>query len=182
MDDLGVTLRMWIVGDGSARASAESQAAQLGLGAGSVTFLGRRSDIDRLLNAADFFVLPSDIEGLPLSILEAMAHGLPIVVSKSEACQKSFSTTSTGCWFRPAITLRSLPPFAGWLRIPDCAAVSAMRRASARIRRSRWRQWCGSTTRCTTKRCPAGVLDADAGAVVHPFGPVAVQAGPCPSC
>ena len=81
MDDLGVTLRMWIVGDGSARPAAESQAAQLGLGRDRITFLGRRSDIDRLLNAADFFVLPSDIEGLPMSILEAMAHGLPIIVS-----------------------------------------------------------------------------------------------------
>jgi glycosyltransferase involved in cell wall biosynthesis len=81
VDDLGVTLKMWIVGDGSARAAAESQAARLGLGPDRVRFLGRRSDIDRLLNAADFFVLPSDIEGLPLSILEAMAHGLPIVAS-----------------------------------------------------------------------------------------------------
>jgi L-malate glycosyltransferase len=81
LDDLGGSLRMWIVGDGSKREAAESLAAQLGLGQDRVRFLGRRSDIDRLLNAADFFVLPSDIEGLPLSILEAMGHGLPIVAS-----------------------------------------------------------------------------------------------------
>jgi glycosyltransferase involved in cell wall biosynthesis len=81
LDDLGSTLKFWIVGDGSARAAAESQAAQLGLGHDRVRFLGRRSDVDRLLEGADFFVLPSDIEGLPLSILEAMAHSLPIVAS-----------------------------------------------------------------------------------------------------
>ena len=82
LDHVGLGLRIWIVGDGSERPAAESQAAQLGLGHDRVRFLGRRSDIDRLLNAADFFVLPSDIEGLPLSILEAMAHGLPIVASQ----------------------------------------------------------------------------------------------------
>ena len=75
-------LTMWIVGDGSERPAAESQAAQLGLGPDRVRFLGRRSDVDRLLNAADFFVLPSDIEGLPMSVLEAMAHGLPIVATQ----------------------------------------------------------------------------------------------------
>lgn len=74
-------IRVWIVGDGPARAAAETQAARLGLGQDRVRFLGRRSDIDRLLEGADFFVLPSDIEGLPMSILEAMAHGLPIIAS-----------------------------------------------------------------------------------------------------
>ncbi len=81
LNEIRGALRFWIVGDGSERAAAESQAVQLGLGQDLVRFLGRRSDIDRLLNAADFFVLPSDIEGLPLSILEAMAHGLPIIAS-----------------------------------------------------------------------------------------------------
>ena len=81
LDDPQRILKLWIVGDGAQRAAAESQAAQLDLGPDRVRFLGRRSDIDRLLEAADFFVLPSDIEGLPLSILEAMSHGLAIVAS-----------------------------------------------------------------------------------------------------
>ena len=81
LDDPQRILKLWIVGDGAERAAAESQAAQLDLGPDRVRFLGRRSDIDRLLEAADFFVLPSDIEGLPLSILEAMSHGLAIVAS-----------------------------------------------------------------------------------------------------
>lgn len=81
LDDLGGTVTVWVAGDGSERIATEALAAQLGLGQDRVRFLGRRSDIDRLLNAADFFVLPSDIEGLPLSILEAMAHGLAIVAS-----------------------------------------------------------------------------------------------------
>ena len=43
-----------------------------------VKFLGQRHDIPLLLQAADFFVLPSTSEGLPLSILEAQACGVPV--------------------------------------------------------------------------------------------------------
>ena len=79
--DSRVDLTMLIVGDGRVRPAMEALAQELALGEDRVQFLGRRSDIDDLLASADFFVLPSDIEGLPLSILEAMAHGLPIVAS-----------------------------------------------------------------------------------------------------
>jgi glycosyltransferase involved in cell wall biosynthesis len=48
---------------------------------GTVRVLGHRRDVGSLLAAADFVVLPSKHEGLPFSLLEAMALGLPAVVS-----------------------------------------------------------------------------------------------------
>ena len=53
-----------------------------GLGiSGSAHFLGRRSDISRLLSAMDVFIFPSFREGLPVSVVEAQAAGLPALMS-----------------------------------------------------------------------------------------------------
>lgn len=49
---------------------------------GNVHFLGFRNDVKELYEAADCFVMPSFREGLSRSIMEAMAGGLPCVVSK----------------------------------------------------------------------------------------------------
>jgi L-malate glycosyltransferase len=71
---------IWIAGDGERRLAMEALTAELGVG-DKVRFLGFRSDVTDLLGAADFFVLPSLMEGFPLSVLEAMAQKLPVIVT-----------------------------------------------------------------------------------------------------
>jgi glycosyltransferase involved in cell wall biosynthesis len=79
--DAGLRLTLLVAGDGPERSNLETVAGQLRLGPEWVRFLGFRSDVSDLLCAADFFVLPSFTEGLPLSVLEAMAHRLPVVAT-----------------------------------------------------------------------------------------------------
>ena len=67
-----------LVGEGELREKLEEQAKNLGL-AKQIHFLGLRTDVPDVLSAADAFVLSSDYEGNPLSVMEAMASGLPIV-------------------------------------------------------------------------------------------------------
>lgn len=54
---------------------------------GTITYLGFRDDIQELLKAVDVYCLPSYREGMPMSILEAMATGLPIVTSDAVGCR-----------------------------------------------------------------------------------------------
>lgn len=70
-----------VAGDGPNRAAVEESVARHGLG-DRVRLLGERSDVPRLLGASDVLVLPTDWEGLPISLLEAMSVGLPVVVSR----------------------------------------------------------------------------------------------------
>lgn len=76
--DRGVQAVVAIAGDGELRDALQRQAAGLGLSSG-LRLLGIRDDLDRLLQAADLFVLSSRWEGLPLVLLEAMAAGCPVV-------------------------------------------------------------------------------------------------------
>jgi glycosyltransferase involved in cell wall biosynthesis len=63
------------VGDGALRGDVERAAGA------HVRVLGQRADVPALLAAADFFVLMSQREGLSFALLEAMAHGLPPIVT-----------------------------------------------------------------------------------------------------
>jgi len=75
-----VRARLLLVGDGPARAEAERQAAEYGLGDG-VVFLGEQDDPVVWLSIADLFLLPSAQESFGLAALEAMACGVPVVAS-----------------------------------------------------------------------------------------------------
>jgi glycosyltransferase involved in cell wall biosynthesis len=72
--------RLRLVGDGPTRASVESLARELGIHE-QVDFLGNRDDVPSLLATSDVFVLASRSEMLPISILEAMRAGLPVIAS-----------------------------------------------------------------------------------------------------
>jgi len=76
----GVCCKCVIVGDGPLRDQLLEQAREIGL-SGHVFFEGFREDVRPYLQASSAFVLTSHREGLPFSILEAMACGLPCIVT-----------------------------------------------------------------------------------------------------
>lgn len=75
---LDVDALLLVAGDGSLRAELQERAADLG---DRIRFLGPRSDVPDLLAAADVTVLTSDWEGLPISVLESLAAGRPVVAT-----------------------------------------------------------------------------------------------------
>ncbi|MFN8223543.1 MAG: glycosyltransferase family 4 protein [Gaiellales bacterium] len=74
------TVELELLGDGPQRAALEAMARRLGI-ADLTHFLGEVGDVPDRLRRADVFVLSSRSEGLPISVLEAMAAGLPIVAT-----------------------------------------------------------------------------------------------------
>lgn len=79
--DSGRVATLLVAGDGVERPQIEALAHELNLGSEWLRFLGFRTDVPDLLAASDFFLLPSVTEGLPLSLLEAMTHGLPALAT-----------------------------------------------------------------------------------------------------
>jgi glycosyltransferase involved in cell wall biosynthesis len=74
------SLRFLIVGEGVQRPAYEALASELGI-SDRVTFAGWRSDVPRLLDAMDVFVMPSHFEGGPTSVIEAMAMARPVIAT-----------------------------------------------------------------------------------------------------
>jgi glycosyltransferase involved in cell wall biosynthesis len=82
-------------GDGPTRPEVERSARELDL-TERVSFLGNRDDIPTLLADADVFVLATKWEGLPLSILEAMRAGLPVIATNVGGVAEAITDGVTG--------------------------------------------------------------------------------------
>lgn len=78
------------VGTGEMEEQVRNYAQMLGI-ADQVMFLGARNDVDKLLQAADVFLLPSKYEGLPIVALEAQVSGLPCILSDSISSEVNIS-------------------------------------------------------------------------------------------
>jgi glycosyltransferase involved in cell wall biosynthesis len=74
------TARLRIAGTGPLDRSLRSSAARLGLG-GTVEFAGFLEDMEQFWSSIGVFVLPSRWEGMPFVLLDAMARGVPVVVT-----------------------------------------------------------------------------------------------------
>jgi glycosyltransferase involved in cell wall biosynthesis len=84
-----------IVGDGPRREPLEQLAAELRV-ASSVRFLGTRKDVPQLLSLSDVFVLTSHNEANPVSILEAMSVGKPVVATNVGSIKEAVAEGETG--------------------------------------------------------------------------------------
>lgn len=74
--------RLLLAGQGELRGSLVQLAQDLGV-ADSVEFLGYVADTDALLSGASVFLAPGHLDGFGLSVVEAMAHGVPVVAARA---------------------------------------------------------------------------------------------------
>jgi len=125
----GARVSCIVAGDGSHRAEVEALCDSLEL-THQVTFAGMVQNARDYYWMSDIYVLPSTYEALPVALLEAMACGLPVVVSECEGNLSAVSGGETGLTFP----------------VDDTEALAA--RLETYIRHPRLRQQHGTAARC----------------------------------
>ncbi len=80
LHDSDENTKLLLVGKGKLQESMQQKAAELGI-SDAVIFAGVRSDVPHLLSAMDVFAFPSFYEGMPNTVIEAQATGLPCVIA-----------------------------------------------------------------------------------------------------
>jgi glycosyltransferase involved in cell wall biosynthesis len=101
---------LWVVGNRLATDRGEdvtTTLAEAGLGE-RLRLLGYREDVAAVLAAADIFALPSHFEGLPMSVIEAMLTGLPVVATDIRGPREQVVNDGTGLLVPPM----QVPPLA----------------------------------------------------------------------
>ncbi|MCA3356704.1 MAG: glycosyltransferase family 4 protein [Roseomonas sp.] len=98
--------RLWVVGERLASDHGEDMEPHFAHAAAALgprlQRLGYRHDVARLLAAADVFCLPSHFEGLPMSVIEAMLTGLPVVATDIRGPREQVVAGETGLLVPPA--------------------------------------------------------------------------------
>ncbi|MBR2674012.1 MAG: glycosyltransferase family 1 protein [Mogibacterium sp.] len=119
--------RLMLIGEGALKDIIEAKAHSLGL-SDRIVFAGKRDDVAELMQAMDIFAFPSLFEGLPLSLVEAQAAGLPCYVSEAVSDESSVSDI-----------VKRLPLSAGaetWAEVIYRTDISKRRQMSDEIRRA----------------------------------------------
>ena len=112
-----------IAGAGRDEAALHALCGQLGI-EDRVSFAGFQQEVDPLLRAADAFVLSSLWEGLPVSVLEAQAIGLPVVATDGRGTTEAMVVNETGL----AVPVGDVEALAGAMRA--IMAISTEERAA----------------------------------------------------
>ena len=138
--------RLVIVGDGPERQRLEARAAQDDL-AGSVQITGYRSDVRALLPAADVYASSSISEGVSITILEAMAAGMPVVATAVGGTPEILSDGTGGIAGAEPRPGADWPPRSSGARRGPSPPRRArrQRRGAASKRRSRSTAWSAIT-------------------------------------
>jgi len=93
--------QLLLVGEGPERPKIESEISKRNLG-GNVKLLGRRTDVRELLSVADLFLLTSISEGIPVTLIEAMAARVPVVSTNVGGVGEVVVDGQSGILCRPA--------------------------------------------------------------------------------
>ncbi|MCL2486769.1 MAG: glycosyltransferase, partial [Oscillospiraceae bacterium] len=124
-----------LVGDGPEREAFEQKAEAMGL-SNHIRLMGLRSDVDRIEQAFDLFVMPSIYEGQPVSLIEAQCAGLPCLVSDGVSDTSDISgktrflplSAGGGGWAEAVLSLAEIPRTDGSLTVRgagyDCATTA----------------------------------------------------------
>jgi glycosyltransferase involved in cell wall biosynthesis len=89
-----------LAGDGPARHELQTLASRVGLN-DRVSFLGARADMPGVYRSLDVMVLPSLNEGMPMTVLEAMAAGVPVIATRVGALPDVIHHGENGLLFEP---------------------------------------------------------------------------------
>lgn len=92
---IDLPFKLTFIGDGPTRAAVENLVAERGL-QDRVEFLGMRTDTDQILASSSIFVLATNWEGFPITILEAMRAGLPVIATDVDGVREAVVHGTTG--------------------------------------------------------------------------------------